>query len=120
MSSAESACLVTDYYYFPDDIGEYAAGSPLKHEALIWSNINSKIYAKSYKQNNKNHVSIRFSDFHQLQFLFSFCYPPLFMVGHTSANDEGKSVHTSTVMTFILNFYSFVKELRYPNLVLFL
>lgn len=33
--SLESACLVMGYYYFPDDSGEYAASSPLKHEALI-------------------------------------------------------------------------------------
>lgn len=35
MSSTESAFLVTGYSYFPDDSGEYAASSPLKHEALI-------------------------------------------------------------------------------------
>lgn len=113
MSSTESACLVTGYSYFPDGSGEYAASSPLKHEALIWNNINSKNDAKSYKQNkNKNMQKIwtRFPDCWlspATRFLFSFYYPPLFMVGHaSSADDKGKSVHTSSVMTFTLNFYS--------------
>lgn len=110
MSSTENACLVTGYSYFPDDSGEYAASSPLKHEALIWNNIDSKNDAKTYKQNKK--IWTRFPDCWlspATQFLFSCYYAPLFIAGHTSANDKGKSVHTSSVMTLILNFYSFVK-----------
>jgi len=53
MSSIESACLVMGYSYFPDDSGECVASSPLKHEALMWNNINCKNDAKSYKQNKK-------------------------------------------------------------------
>lgn len=51
MSSTESACLVMGYYYFPDGSGEYAASSPLKHEALVWNSISGKNDVKSCKQN---------------------------------------------------------------------
>lgn len=73
------------YYYFPDDSGEYAASSPLKHEALIWNSISGKNDVKSCKQNKikkKAKIWSRFPDCwlsSAMQFLFSFCFTLQFL-----------------------------------------
>lgn len=96
------------YSYFPHGSGDRAAS---KHEALIWNNIYSKSTAKSYKQNKADMQNYKLGSL-TAGFLqqYSFYYPPLLMFGHiSSANDKGKSAHTTFVMTFILTFHIFVK-----------
>lgn len=107
MSSTGSACLVVGYSYFPSARGEYAASGPLKCEVLIY-NINSKNAAQSSSKIKEceEWLDSLTVDFLQLYNLFPSFHFPLFMSEHTCTDDKAKSVHTNSVMTFILSFYS--------------
>lgn len=94
--------------------GGHAASGPFRHEVLICNNINSTNAAQSSSKTTKckkKKLNSLTADLLQLYNLFSSFYYPLFMSGHTCTDDKGKSVHTSSVMTFILYFYSSVRLL---------